>query len=277
LLAVPQTYFGEDLNDSLQPPDAIPDAPTRLPSSPNATREANRFLSRLSGASTESFEGFSAGAEPATLTFGADTATLSGFREVFDIPTETFNGVYPLTGDKTLVLQANSEGNFFRLDFNEPQGAFGFFCTDIEAAQLRVTLVTQGGSRTDFDLPFTLPQGSGGAAFFGVIDTGAPFVSVEFSRVGTSGDGFGFDDLTIGRVEQIQPEPPSASIDLYAGIEIIGTIGADYLLEYSETLEVGSWLPLATISLPTSPHVHIDLDSPNHQRRFYRVSIIPDE
>jgi hypothetical protein len=274
LQAAPSIYFGEDLNTS-NAINQVPDNPTRLTTFPNASREAGRFLSRLTGVATESFESFAPNSTPTTLTFGADTAAISGSRTVLDLPTGTFNGVYPLTGNRTLLLAATSSG-FFRLDFSSPQGAFGFWTTDVEASQLRITLITQSGTRTNIDPPFTLPQGSGGVAFFGAIDTQSPFVAVEFSRIGgATGDGFGFDDMTIGRVQQIHPEPPTVGIATYVGLQITGTVGATYRVEYTLDLATPSWSTLSDVVLPTDPYIYFDPIPINQTpKRFYRVSIL---
>ena len=274
LHAAPATYFGEDLNTSL-PPLTQPDAPTRLASFPNASREAARFLSRVSGAEAETFESFAPNATPTTLAFGADTASISGSRTVWEQTTGTYNGVYPISGNRTLLLVDSSDG-FFRLDFSTPQAAFGFWCTDVEVTPLRITLISQNGTRTDVDLPFTRPQGSGGAAFFGAIDQNTPFVAVEFLRVGgATGDGFGFDDMTIARVEQIHPEPPTVQIAAYIGLQVSGTVGATYRVEYTLDLATPNWLPIAEFVLPKSPYTYFDPVPINQTpKRFYRVSAV---
>src|SRR3954452_24130019 len=78
-------FFGEDLNTTENP--ATPaDDPQRIPT-PNADAARAQFLSSLSTAvGTESIEAFSEGQAPATLTFGSDTATISGTTVVKDIP-----------------------------------------------------------------------------------------------------------------------------------------------------------------------------------------------
>jgi hypothetical protein len=272
--ATPDTYFGQDLN-TLPAVGPGPDDPTRLTIHPNADLAASRFLSRLEGIATEMFDSIPAGSTPASLAFGPDTATFTGSPSVYNVPENTFAGTFPISGDQFLMLLANSP-SFFRIDFSTAQAAFGFYATDVEVAQLKVSLVTSSGQRTDLTVP-TLPEGqpTGSALFFGVIDTQAPFVTVEFSRVGPSIDGFGFDNMTIGRLEQVHPEPPSAEIAMYPGIQITGTVGTTYRIEYTLDLATPNWNTLAQIALPTSPYIYFDpLPVNQTPRRFYRVSAV---
>ena len=61
------------------------------------------------------------------------------------------------------------------------------------------------------DVPHSdLPNGSG--LFFGYINTAESFTNVEFENTVGDSDAFGFDDFTIGTIEQIIPEPASMSI-----------------------------------------------------------------
>ena len=268
--AAPVVYFGEDLNPSQQINEQ-PDNPARLTNYPSSTLAANRFRSRLTGVATENFESFTPGSSPTTVTFGSDTATLSGSSAIYDVPTNTFSGTYPTSGNTFLQLVSLSPG-FFAIDFSTAQAAFGLFATDIEVAQLQIILVTEAGTRTTLTLASTLPQASGGMTFFGIIDTQSPFIRVEFSRVGNQEDGFGFDDMTIGRAEQVHPEPASLDIGLYAGIEITGTVGATYRVEYSVTLSNTNWTALTNIVLPSSPYLYFDAQSvTNHAQRSYRA------
>ncbi|MDH7504276.1 MAG: hypothetical protein QHJ82_16385 [Verrucomicrobiota bacterium] len=272
--ATPDTYFGQDLN-TLPPVGPGSDNPTRLTNHPNADLAAGRFLSRLEGVATETFESFADRSTPASITFGPDTATLIGTPTVYNVPTNTYAGTFPISGDQFLMLLANTP-SFFRIDFSTPQAAFGFYATDVEVAQLRISLVTSNGQRTDLTVP-TLPEGqpSGSVLFFGVIDTQAPFITVEFARVGPSIDGFGFDNMTIGRLEQVHPEPASLGIGLYAGLDVTGTPGATYRIEYALSLPSTNWTALTNIVLPLSPYFFVDRDSvTNHGRRFYRAITI---
>ena len=51
-------------------------------------------------------------------------------------------------------------------------------------------------------------NGLGGSVlFWGLIDTDNPFTSLTFGNTAAGTDFFGFDDMTIGSVEQVVPTP----------------------------------------------------------------------
>ena len=71
-------------------------------------------------------------------------------------------------------------------------------------------------------------------------------------------------------------EPPSATIAAYAGVQITGTIGATYRIQYTLDLANPSWTNLADIVLPASPYTYFDpLPISATPKRFYRVSVAP--
>jgi hypothetical protein len=286
--AAPTTFFGQDLN-TLPPAGPGSDNPTRLTVHPEADEAANRFLSRLVGVATETFESFPDQSSPAMLTFGPDTATLTGGPVVYNVPTNTFNGTFPISGDQFLLLVAQSS-SFFRINFSTPQAAFGFYATDVEVAQLRITLVATNGNRTELTVPTfsaenpTLPTGS--VLFFGVIDTEAPFVTVEFARIGASVDGFGFDNMTIGRVGQVGPP----RLDIRVSERLDGRVSEvelswasltneTYRVDFRSDLTTIVWTPLTcTAGDGTTKRVY-DLVPVGALRRFYRLAVtncVPD-
>ena len=63
-------------------------------------------------------------------------------------------------------------------------------------------------------------------------------------------------------------------IKQYAGLTITGQAGGNYLIEYMNTIN-SSWATLTNITIPVSPYLFIDTDSPNHPSRFYRASLVP--
>jgi len=266
--ATPVTYFGQDTTPSLPVNQGGPNQVPRLTAIPNAQAAANRFLSRLPGAAVETFEAYTPGTAPATLTFGTDTAALSSGStlKILDIPTGTEMGIFPITSDRCLPVEET-----FSIDFSSPQAAFGFFATDVEVATMTITLVSTNGNRTALPVPSTIPQGSGGVLFFGVVDTESPFIRVEFSGAGAL-DGYGFDDMAIARKEQVYPEQASLDIDLYAGLQIAGTVGGTYRIDYANALPSTNWTTLTNLVLPSSPYLFIDTETPaNHMKRFYRA------
>ncbi len=228
-----QTYFGEDLNGSPS---------VRLAAFPNATNARNTFLTMLSGVGTESFEGIAGGTSgPFNLTFpGAGTAVLTGDVQVRTVAAGSDNGRYPTAGTNFLraAFGPTSFDNF-RIDFTAPIAAFGFFGTDIGdfGSQLMLTFIRAGGGNTVINVPHTLGAGGGnpadGAAlFFGLIDAANPFTAIEFSagRLGSSNDVFGFDQMTIGSVEQIVKDPtvvpePATVITMATGLLMLVAAG----------------------------------------------------
>ena len=207
----PVIYFGENQT----PANTVSGAPLTA---------RNNFFAQLIGNSIEDFEGLSTGSTPSSLTFtgssGNITATLTGSADIFTGISGA--GRFPTSGSNLLRSDAT-----FGATFSTPISAFGFYGTDIGdfAGQLKITLVRAGGNET-IDVPHTV--GSGGAAsgsllFFGVIDTANPFTGVQFST-NTGADVFGFDDMTVGDVGQVQsaiPEPATWAM-LIMGFGLVG-------------------------------------------------------
>jgi hypothetical protein len=195
------TFFGEDLG---------PGDESRPASMPNAQSAHDGFLSNLVGVTTEGFEGFVDGATgPFALAFGGDTATLSNGAgaTVRDVPSGTFNGTFPTTGAKFLLT--NIGGGAFSITFSAPQNAFGFYATDIGDGGGRLGLAFDDAA---LDVPSSALTPSGSVLFFGYINPDVAFTKVTFTNASQGVDGFGFDDLTVGRHENILapvPEPDS--------------------------------------------------------------------
>ncbi len=208
------TFFGEDLNGSSTAP---------LTEWPNATAASNNFMSWLDGVGTESFEDMTVGEAPTTLTFpvpgGTITANFVGNMLVGD---GVAVGRYATDGDQYI---AGSTGSF-SITFSEAVAAFGFYGTDIGDFGGQMTLTaTNGGGDTVYTIPHSIGSGTGsppdGAVlFFGLIDTDNPFTSVTFANDNPGVDYFGFDQMTVGTIEQVQPVIPAP------GAILLGSIGA---------------------------------------------------
>ena len=57
---------------------------------------------------------------------------------------------------------------------------------------------------------------TGSVIFYGVIDTSNLFKQVSFLRTLNTGDGFGFDDMIIGRLENLSPIPEPSTLVIAA-------------------------------------------------------------
>jgi subtilisin-like proprotein convertase family protein len=210
------TYFGEDINSTENTATPNTDDPQRLTSKPNSDVARNNFLASLSNSAVESFESFANGSTLHTLTFGTETASLSGDEKVRSLTNGTYNGSFPITGNKFLNPYGD---NPFTITFNSPQSAFGFSATDIGdfQGQLVVTLQHEDGSNEEITVPHTVSNKtiSGSAIFFGVVDTKKPFTSVTFNST-QSTDGFGVDDIIVGQVK-----PDAVAPTTYPGTKTI--------------------------------------------------------
>jgi hypothetical protein len=204
-------FFGEDINST----GTANDNAERIPY-PNALAAQQAFLAQLDGVEVETFEG-SAGVVT-SLTFGPDTATLSPGLEVLVVPSGTFNGVHPISGDNVLLQAVGAAESAFTISFSTAQAAFGFYATDIEV-QNNLTLrflLTDGVTTIDRPVPTLAGTGpaanTGSVVYYGVIDTENPFLAVSFVRGLNQNDGFGFDDMTIGRIGNVVPEPAALTL-----------------------------------------------------------------
>ena len=208
------TFFGEDLGLGES---------TRLSSHLNADNARNAFLSNLVGVGTETFESYSDGAVPTTLNFvGAGTATFAaGSGYVTTVATGT-NGVgrYPISGINYLETSSSS----FSIDFSAPVAAFGFYGIDIGDFGGQVTLSLLSGGSLTINIGNTMNGAGGSVLYFGIIDTENPFTKVTFGNTAAGTDYFGFDDLTVGSVEQVQGVPEPATILLF-GLGLAGLAG----------------------------------------------------
>jgi len=214
--AVITTFFGEDANTG---------EATRLLVHPNSDAARANFLSNLSGGvGTETFESFANGATlPLVLNFpgstGGITATLSGTGEIQDLPgVGTFVGRYPISGTKFLgQVNAGTGSDALTINFSSQIAAFGFYGTDIGDFNGTIELRLSGAVVNTVNVGNSINNAGGGVLFFGVIDTVNTFDQVIFRNTGSGGDFFGFDDMTIGDIQQVippggtaVPEPGSA-------------------------------------------------------------------
>ena len=65
-------------------------------------------------------------------------------------------------------------------------------------------------------------------------------------------------------------------LKFYAGITLAGTVGQQFRVDYADGLNNGTtnWLVLTNITLPYSPYLVIDPNSPGQTMRFYRAVLL---
>ncbi len=141
------------------------------------------------------------------VNFGADTATMQGTNSLTNVRSSPGSGRFAISGSKYVNCAL---GDTCILTFSAPQAAFGFFGTDIGDFSGQLTLRLDGVDL--INVPHSVNAPSGSALYFGLIDTANPFTTIEFLNSGT-GDSFGFDNFTIGRIEQVRvPEPATLAL-----------------------------------------------------------------
>jgi hypothetical protein len=190
---------------------------SRSYSFPNSSATRASFLGSLtSDVGTETFEGLSHGLVNPALSFpGAGTASISGAGVVRDYTVYGdwhYNDRYPVSGEKFYDANPGS----FTLSFSDPVAAFGFYSVDAGdvGGQLWLDFIRSSGT-TSYMVPHQLGVGqstTGNAFYFGLIDYDNPFDEVQFRIVGSSGDWFAFDDMTIASAAQVVPEPATLGL-----------------------------------------------------------------
>jgi hypothetical protein len=219
VLAVPaaaQTNFFAEDDFNFSPSVGVVSRATTFP---NASAARASFLSHLtSSVGTENFESLAHGlGGPFTLSFpGAGTATFTGAGRVrnWNVAGDwRGNDRYPTSGN--MFIDADP-GGAFTITFSSPVAAFGFYGVDLGdgGSQLWLDFVSSSGTIA-VKVPHSIGSASsntGNAVFFGRIDHARPFTAVKFRHVGGSGDFFAFDDMTVGSVGHVVPEPASVAL-----------------------------------------------------------------
>jgi len=207
-------FFGEDLNGSLT----------------NANAAQALFFTNLTGVGTETFEGFTTNQYlPLAIAFpGAGTANLTDSTNSSYIETGPDGaGRFPVSGVNYLVTGA---GSGFTITFTSPISAFGFYGTDVGdfGGALTLQMTESGGGTVTLPVGNTLGSGgstSGSDLYFGFYDLTNTYTSIYFDNTGSGGvDIFGFDNLSIGSLQQVTPTPEPGTLSLL-GLGLVSLLG----------------------------------------------------
>jgi len=195
----------------------------------------NNFLSSLIGVGTQSFESQSIGqTAPIVLSFPGSSGSISATLTGSNVVVENNNGDagqggnlfgrFATSGSQYLDTSTSN----FTVTFSQPVAAFGFYATDVGDIGGQLTVTTVNGGSHVYTVANTLNGNDGSLLFWGIIDTANPFLSVSFGNSAAGDDFFGFDDLTIGDLQQVNPNPTPlpAALPLFAsGIGVFGYLG----------------------------------------------------
>ncbi len=213
------TFFGEDKRWALTNTSTV---------GTNSALQRQLFLNNLVGVGTESFEGFAVGSTaPLNLSFsGAGSATLSNNGVVS--ANAGGSGRRATDGSKYWDLSTGGGSAQFTILFSDYIAAFGVFGVDVGdfGEQLTLTFYNDGTAVDSWSPAHGLGGGAGGPNdgnlnFFGYINTIQLFNEIRFSSSSSSlqnPDFWGFDQMTIGSVEQVRVSEPSALVLLSIGV-----------------------------------------------------------
>ena len=193
--AEPVIYFGEDFGLGESDP---------LEEWPNADAAEADFLSALFGVGIEDMESFEDDTPaplPVTFPGAGITATLEGSGKVEVIPPGFTNGRGRYATSGTHYWETT---DVFGLSFSDEVAAFGFHGIDIGDfdGNVLMTLLYDGGS-TDVIIPHTVGSPGGTVIYFGMYDVEQQYTGVVFGNTAVGIDNFGFDDWTVGSIEQV--------------------------------------------------------------------------
>ena len=208
-------FSGVDINDSGNN--------TPLTSFPNSDQARDLFFSRLSSIGTETFEGFTGSAggtappDPFSIGFAVPGGTLDATivdegdsARIYNEPDG--NGAFAISGWNYVrfTVPRGGSGTSFQINLSQPAGAFGFYTTDLNPQSGLVLEVSNNDGLLSTLTAFLKDSDrkSGSVTYFGFLADSPleQFTQVRFVVDGTN-DVIGFDDFSVGSLEQVQPVP----------------------------------------------------------------------
>jgi hypothetical protein len=196
---------------------------TPLTSFPNSDQARDLFFGRLTSVGTETFEGFTGSAggtappSPFSIGFAVPGGTLDATivdegdsAKIYDRPDG--NGAYAISGTNYVrfTVPRGGAGTSFLINLSQPAGAFGFYTTDLNPRSGLVLEVSNSDGLLSTLTAFLKDDNreSGSATYFGFLAESPleQFTQVRFVVDGTN-DVIGFDDFSVGSLEQVEPVP----------------------------------------------------------------------
>jgi hypothetical protein len=124
--------------------------------------------------------------------------------------------------------------------------------------------------------PFTIPEGSGMWGEYAVLWGSGSATSAVLQIVDLQtdnyvrGNDFAVDDIAFA--DEGTATPSAMGIGMYAGVELRGSIGATYRVEYRHDMgHDENWIHVATVVLSSSPYVIYHRESNGKRALVYRV------
>lgn len=108
----------------------------------------------------------------------------------------------------------------FSIKFSKAVAAFGFYGVDIGDFDGNLVIELDNGFKTTL---LTAGSPGGSVLFWGIIDKDSPFTTVSFSNTAAGTDFFAFDNMTIGSLAQVVPEPGSYAL-LGLGLALLASL-----------------------------------------------------
>ncbi len=217
IFAVALLMFGANAEASITTFFGIDDnANGSFVSNGNAETARNDFLSNLTGVGTEDFETQTPGnTNSIALSFPGSNGSISGNMTGTDLEIEdnSSSGRFATSGSQYVEVATTNNATDFMIDFSDPIAAFGFYATDLgDFGNNDVEVTLTNGETTTFTIPVA-GASNGNLLFWGFVAT-STIDSISFANTGAATDIWGFDQLTVGDLSQVQaiPEPTAMMI-----------------------------------------------------------------